>query len=48
MSLDSLDQWLTVDEGDAALCEEHRHPVPCAICRLDYEEYAAERQREER
>ena len=47
MSLDSLDTFLTTDPDDAETCEEHGHPVPCAICRLDYEEYAAECQREE-
>jgi hypothetical protein len=44
---DPFDNWKQTDPSDRDLCEEHGHPIPCAICRMEHAESLEDAKREE-
>lgn len=44
---DPFDDWKTADPNDRDVCVDHGLVLPCAICKMEYEEYQQEREREE-
>ena len=48
MSLDNLDQYLTVDPADRETCEEHGQCKPCKACLVERWEIMTDAKMEER
>ena len=46
--MDTYDEWITRDAGDAGVCAQHARLVPCPLCRQEAAEDRAAADREER